>query len=127
MTSGGVQCGAQCKVCRAPPSVQRDEAGTRLLNDQLPIDDHLAVGVHDDEVRLAERFAGDHEDLAALHRDVGDRWVADHDLRRWSIKPHKRSLVDNYLDIVVCGRRALIGADGKKRAAMTNKRLTAFG
>ncbi len=54
ITSGGVQYGAQCKVCLARAAVHRHEASAGFLNDQLPVGDHLAVGVHDDEVGLAE-------------------------------------------------------------------------
>ncbi len=90
-------------------AVHRHEACAGFLDDQLPVGHHLAVDVHDDEVGLAERLAGDHEQLAALHRDVRDRRVSDDDLGGRPVKPNEGRLVDENLNDVACGHCRMAG------------------
>lgn len=79
MSGGGAMRRAMHGLTR-DAAIDSDEAGARLGDDQALADDRLVVSVEHDEVGLAEGFAGDNEDLAALHRDVGDRGVAHDDV-----------------------------------------------
>ncbi len=55
-----------------------------------------------------------YEDLAALHRDVGDRGIAHDDLGRRPVELHERGLVDQHLDVGVCGvgEKGCAGGEG---------------
>ena len=51
----------------------------RFDHDALVLDD-IALGVERNDVGDAERLAGHDQEIAALHRHVGDRRVADDDV-----------------------------------------------
>ena len=116
MTKAGACNRASNAGSAATAPVHGYEAGPGLLHDQPSAHYHLAVGVHDDEVGLAERLPGDDEQLAALHRDVGDRRIAHHDLGGRPVQPNQRRLVDQDLDDVVAGGERRVGG------AETNQR-----
>ena len=61
-------------------AMQIDDLDLVALHQHALVLDDVAVGVERDDVGDAEGLAGDDQQVAGLHRDVGDRRVADDDL-----------------------------------------------